>query len=157
MVSLSAIRAAADRVAGVVRRTAVVDVSEQAGRPLVLKCEQQQPGGAFKIRGATNMLMRLSAADLARGVITYSSGNHGQALALAASRLGSKAVVVMPVTAPAIKIDGVRRWGAEVILAGACVVRAVLTKLGCDSLVVSDRGLRHGLIADRFALGPPSG
>ena len=54
-------------------------------------------------------------------------------------------------------IVGLQRNRAEVILAGACVVRAVLTKLGCDSLVVSDRGLRHGLIADRFALGPPSG
>ena len=118
MVSLDAIRAAADRIRGTVRRTPVLDVSGQAGRPLILKCEPQQPGGAFKIRGAMNMLLRLPAADLARGVITYSSGNHGQAVALAAARLGAKAVVVMPTTAPAIKVDGVRRWGAEVILEG---------------------------------------
>jgi threonine dehydratase len=118
MVSLDAIRAAADRIRGIVRRTPVLDVSAQAGRPLFLKCEPQQPGGAFKIRGAMNMLLRLPSADLALGVITYSSGNHGQAVALAAAHLGAKAVVVMPITAPAIKVDGVRRWGAEVILEG---------------------------------------
>ena len=89
-----------------------------AGRPLWLKCEPQQPGGAFKIRGATNMLKRLSADALKRGVITFSSGNHGQAVALAASRLGAPAVIVMPTTAPAIKVAGVKRWGAEVVLEG---------------------------------------
>ena len=118
MVSLDAIRAAADRIRGIVRRTPVLDVSGQAGRPLILKCEPQQVGGAFKIRGAMNMLLRLPADDLARGVITFSSGNHGQAVALAAARLGTNAVVVMPTTAPAIKVDGVKRWGAEVILEG---------------------------------------
>jgi threonine dehydratase len=117
-VTLDQIRAAATRVQGIVRRTPLLDVSDQAGRPLWLKCEPQQPGGAFKIRGALNMLKRLSADDLQRGVITYSSGNHGQAVALAASKLGAHAVVVMPTTAPAIKIDGVKRWGAEVILEG---------------------------------------
>jgi len=96
----------------------VLDVSDLAGRPLWLKCEPQQPGGAFKIRGATNMLMRLSADQLKRGVITFSSGNHGQAVALAASRLGAPAVVVAPTTAPAIKVAGMKRWGAEVILEG---------------------------------------
>jgi threonine dehydratase len=118
LVSLDAIRAAARRIQSIARRTPVLDVSDLAGRPLVLKCECQQPGGAFKIRGATNMLMRLPADALGRGVITFSSGNHGQAVALAASRLGAHAVIVMPTTAPAIKIAGVRRWGAEVILEG---------------------------------------
>jgi threonine dehydratase len=96
----------------------VLDVSEMAGRPLWLKCEPLQPGGAFKIRGATNMLKRLPRDALRRGVITFSSGNHGQAVALAASRLGAPAVIVMPTTAPAIKIAGVKRWGAEVVLEG---------------------------------------
>ena len=118
LVSLDAIRQAAERVRGVARRTPVLDVSDLAGRPLWLKCESQQPGGAFKIRGAANMLARLSAAELARGVITYSSGNHGQAVALAAARLGARAVVVMPTTAPVVKVEGVKRWGAEVILDG---------------------------------------
>ena len=100
----------------------MADVSHLAGRPLLLKCEMQQPGGAFKIRGATNMLMRLSSDELRRGVITFSSGNHGQAVALAASKLGAPAVIVMPTTAPAVKVAGVKRWGAEVILEGTTSV-----------------------------------
>jgi threonine dehydratase len=122
LVTLDAIRAAAHRIQPIARRTPVLDVSDLAGRPLLLKCEPQQPGGAFKIRGATNMLKRLTAEQLTRGVITFSSGNHGQAVALAASRLGAPAVIVMPTAAPAIKIAGVKRWGAEVILEGATSV-----------------------------------
>src|SRR5579862_1912619 len=117
LVSLAQIREAADRIRPIARRTPLLDVSDLAGRPLWLKCEPQQPGGAFKIRGATNMLMRLSPEARARGVVTFSSGNHGQAVALAASRLGAPAVVVAP-TAPAIKVAGMKRWGAEVILEG---------------------------------------
>ncbi len=118
MVSLEEIRQAAERLRGAVRRTPVIDVSEMAGRPLFLKCETQQHGSAFKIRGAMNMLLRLPAEQIARGVITYSSGNHGQAVALAAARLGVPAVVVMPTTAPDVKVQGVRRWGGEVIFDG---------------------------------------
>jgi threonine dehydratase len=118
LVSLDAIRQAADRIAGIARRTPVLDLSDLAGRPLLVKCESHQPGGAFKIRGATNMLRRLPADAVRRGVITYSSGNHGQAVALAASRLDGRAVIVMPTTAPAVKVAGVKRWGAEVIHEG---------------------------------------
>ena len=118
LVTLDAIRAAATRIVGDVRRTPVLDVSDLAGRSLLLKCEHHQPGGAFKIRGASNMLAGLSPEALAKGVVTYSSGNHGQAVALAAHRRGVKAVIVMPTTAPAIKIAGVKRWGGEVILEG---------------------------------------
>jgi threonine dehydratase len=118
LVTLDAIREAARRISTIARTTPVLDVTDLAGRPLVLKCEPQQPGGAFKIRGASNMLLRLPREALERGVITYSSGNHGQAVALAASRLGVHAVIVMPTTAPEIKISGVKRWGAEVILEG---------------------------------------
>ena len=118
LVSVAAIRDAASRIATIARRTPLLDVSDLAGRPLLLKCEPHQPGGAFKIRGATNMLMRLSADQRARGVITFSSGNHGQAVALAASKLGAPAVIVMPTTAPAVKVAGVKRWGGEVILEG---------------------------------------
>lgn len=118
LVTLEAIRAAAARIAGDVRRTPMLDVSDLAGRSLLLKCEHHQPGGAFKIRGASHMLATLSPEALARGVVTYSSGNHGQAVALAAHRRGVRAVIVMPTTAPAIKIEGVKRWGGEVILEG---------------------------------------
>jgi threonine dehydratase len=118
LVSLDAIRHASARTHHIVRRTPVFDVSEMAGRPLFLKCEHMQPVGAFKIRGAANMLLQLQADALHRGVITYSSGNHGQAVAMAAKQLGAPAVVVMPTTAPAIKVAGVKHWGAEVILEG---------------------------------------
>jgi len=118
LVSLSSIRDAAKRIQSIARRTPVIDVTDLAGRPLWLKCEPQQPGGAFKIRGATNMLMRLEPDQLKRGVITFSSGNHGQAVALAASKLGAPAVIVMPTTAPAVKVAGVKRWGGEVVLEG---------------------------------------
>jgi threonine dehydratase len=117
-VTLDAIRAAAERIKPIARRTPLIDVSEPAGRPFFLKCESLQPGGAFKIRGAYNMVAQLTPAQLAAGVITFSSGNHGQAVALAARALGALAVVVMPTNAPRVKMEGARAFGAEVILAG---------------------------------------
>ena len=118
LVTLDDIRAASERVRPIARVTPLVDVSAPAGRPLFLKCESLQPAGAFKIRGAYNMVVQLTPDQRARGVITYSSGNHGQAMALAAQRLGAPAVVVMPTTAPKMKIEGAKSFGAEVILAG---------------------------------------
>jgi threonine dehydratase len=118
LVSLSEIRAAADRVKAIARVTPLVDVSAVSGRRLWLKCESMQPAGAFKIRGAFNMVAQLTGDERRRGVITYSSGNHGQAMALAARELGAPSVVVMPTTAPQIKIDGARSYGAEVIFEG---------------------------------------
>jgi threonine dehydratase len=118
LVSLTDIREAADRIRPIARRTPLVDVSRAAGRPMFLKCESLQPSGAFKIRGAYNMVARLTPEQRARGVITFSSGNHGQAMALAARELGVPAVVVMPTTAPTIKVEGVRAFGGEVIFAG---------------------------------------
>jgi threonine dehydratase len=117
-VTLEDIRAAAARIAPIARVTPLVDVSGPAGRPFFLKCESLQPAGAFKIRGAYNMVAQLDPSQRAAGVITYSSGNHGQAMALAARTLGSPAVVVMPTTAPKVKVDGARAFGAEVIFAG---------------------------------------
>ena len=122
MISLDDIRSAAERVRGIARTTPLLDVSSLAGRPLFLKCESLQPSGAFKIRGAYNMVAQLSPEQRARGVVTYSSGNHGQAMALAARELGARAVVVMPTTAPPIKIEGARAFGAEVILEGTTSV-----------------------------------
>jgi threonine dehydratase len=82
------------------------------------KGEHLQPVGAFKIRGAYTAVSRIPAEHRARGVITYSSGNHGQAVALAARLLGTSAVVVMPERAPAIKVAGITRQGGEVVFAG---------------------------------------
>ena len=118
LVQLAEIQAAAPRIASLARRTPVLEASVPACARLFLKCENMQPAGAFKIRGAANMLQQLPPAERAHGVITYSSGNHGQAVALAAKSLGVPAVIVMPTTAPPIKVEGVRRCGAEVIFEG---------------------------------------
>jgi threonine dehydratase len=118
MVTLDEIVAARERIRPIAKVTPLRDATTLAGRPLWLKCEALQPGGAFKIRGAYNMVARLTADQRRRGVITYSSGNHGQAVAIAASALGAPAVVVMPTTAPAIKVEGAKKFGAEVIFAG---------------------------------------
>lgn len=123
LVSLDAIQEAAVRVNGVARRTALVDASQPWDEcRLLLKCENQQPAGAFKIRGAYNMTVQLAPDVRRRGVITYSSGNHGQAVALSAKLLGVPAVIVMPTTAPAIKVEGARGFGAEVIFEGRTTI-----------------------------------
>lgn len=118
LVTLDEIEAARSRIASIARVTPLIDVSAQAGYPLWLKCEGLQPGGAFKIRGGYNMISQLPPDVRARGVITYSSGNHGQAVAISAHALGVPAVVVMPTTAPAIKVEGVKKFGAEAVFAG---------------------------------------
>jgi threonine dehydratase len=119
LVPLAAIRAAAARIAEIARRTPLLAISpDPAARAVLVKCENLQVAGAFKIRGAANMLLQLDRADVDRGVITYSSGNHGQALACAARMLGTPALVVMPTTAPAVKVEGARAFGAEVVFAG---------------------------------------
>jgi threonine dehydratase len=119
-VTLDAIREAADGLVGVAERTPLQPVPALSlpGAPVFLKLESRQPTGAFKLRGAWTAVRRLPDDARRRGVITYSSGNHGQAVAWAARRLGIRAVVVMPETAPALKVAGVKRWGGEVVLAG---------------------------------------
>ena len=109
---------AARRLAGVAHRTPVLTsrtLDERVGARVFLKCENLQRGGAFKFRGAYNALSQLTADEKARGVIAYSSGNHAQAIALAARLLGTKATVVMPKDAPAAKLEGTRGYGARVV------------------------------------------
>jgi threonine dehydratase len=121
LVDLDDIRAAARRVQGTALRTPVLAMpwpGPAPEHPFWVKCENLQPMGAFKIRGAFNMLAQLPADARARGVITYSSGNHGQGVAMAAQALGVPAVVVMPTTAPGVKVEGVKRYGGEVIFEG---------------------------------------
>ena len=122
LVGPAAIDAAAERIRGAVRRTPLVDVSDVAGRSLRLKCENLQVAGAFKIRGASNLVAQIASGPDVRGVITYSSGNHAQAVACAARRSGLPAVVVMPETAPAVKVEGTRSYGAEVLFEGTTSV-----------------------------------
>lgn len=115
MVTAQDVREAAAGLAGVAVRTPLRFVE-----PLnaYLKLESVQPIGAFKLRGAYNAIRKLPDAARRRGVITYSSGNHGQAVAYAAQLFGVRAVVVMPETAPAVKVAGVQKWGGEVVVAG---------------------------------------
>ncbi len=131
-VTLEEIQAARQRIESAAVYTPLLDVPSPSRKPqaphlrqgyggqasLLLKCENLQPMGAFKIRGAFNMISQLSPDQLKRGVITYSSGNHGQAVALAARTLGAPAVIVMPTTAPAVKVEGCKGYGAEVIMEG---------------------------------------
>src|SRR5712675_1298379 len=106
---------AAAGLRGIARRTELRYVEELGAH---LKLENEQPMGAFKIRGAYNAIRKLPDAARKRGVITYSSGNHGQAVAYAARQFGVRAVIVMPETAPAVKVEGVKHWGGEVVMAG---------------------------------------
>ena len=117
LVSIDDIRAAARTLAGVALRTPLVALGPQPPRRL-LKAESLQPIGAFKIRGAYVAVAGLSAEARARGVITYSSGNHAQGVARAARLLGAPAVVVMPSDAPAIKRERVAADGAEIVIVG---------------------------------------
>jgi threonine dehydratase len=120
-VTLDDIRQAARDLVAVAPRTELREcpgLSALAGVPVFLKLENQHPTGAFKLRGAWTFIQRLDPAVRRRGVITYSSGNHGQAVAFVAQRLGIRSVVVMPEQAPRAKVDGVRRWDGEVLFAG---------------------------------------
>jgi threonine dehydratase len=105
---------AAARIAGLVERTPLIE-TELGGVRAWLKCECLQTGGAFKLRGATNRLLQLSPEERTRGVVAFSSGNHARGVAIAARRLGIPAVIVMPLDAPGVKVEGTRGEGAEII------------------------------------------
>ncbi len=116
---LDAIRAAADRIALHAHRTPVMKcaaLDAVSGRSLVFKCEHLQKVGAFKFRGACNAIARLTDAVAARGVVTHSSGNHAQAVALAARLRGIPAHIVMPEDAPAVKRAAVAGYGGQIVL-----------------------------------------
>ena len=121
MLSLSAIEAAADRVSAVARETPLEyshTFSDRTGAEVSLKLENMQRTGAFKIRGATNRIATLSEAERAAGVVTASAGNHAQGVALAATRAGVDATIVMPEHAPISKVKATRWYGGEVVLDG---------------------------------------
>ena len=118
VVSLQDIRDAARRIAGAAHRTPVLrsrTLDALTGARVYLKAENLQRVGAFKFRGAYNAIARLSPEQLSRGIAAYSSGNHAQAVALAARELGSSAVIVMPADTPAAKLDAVAGYGAEIV------------------------------------------
>ena len=124
LVTVDEIRAAAARLAEIAVKTPLVKAAFPGlsgygtEKEIRLKAEGLQPMGAFKIRGAANKILQMTPGELRRGVITYSSGNHAQAVAWAARAVGAKAVIVMPSNAPAIKRAGTLALGAEVVDVG---------------------------------------
>jgi threonine dehydratase len=120
MITLSDLHAARARLEGITVRTPLIEfrLCDADPRRVLLKPENQQPIGAFKLRGAYNKIASLSEAEREKGVITYSSGNHAQGVAYAARALGVKAVIVMPNNAPAIKREATAKLGAEIVLVG---------------------------------------
>jgi threo-3-hydroxy-L-aspartate ammonia-lyase len=117
MLTLELIQQAAARIAGRVHRTPVVtsrSFNEVAGCEVFFKCENLQRAGAFKARGATNKILSLTDEEKRRGVIAVSSGNHAQAVALAAREAGVRAVVCIPDDAPKMKVAGMRGYGADI-------------------------------------------
>lgn len=118
MIGIEDVQAAAARLEGVANRTPVLrsrTLDELAATEVHLKAEVFQRGGAFKFRGAYNRISRLSLEELRRGVAAFSSGNHAQAVALAARLCGTSAVIVMPRDAPPEKVEATRGYGAEVV------------------------------------------
>jgi len=112
--AMNGVRAAAERLRGIVTETPLLPLDWE-GRRIWVKAECLQQGGSFKLRGATNRLLLLSAAERARGVVAFSSGNHAQGVARAAKALGIRATIVMPSDAPAVKVEGTRAAGAEIV------------------------------------------
>ena len=122
MISLADVEAAADRIDDVVRRTPLeysYSFSDVTGADVRLKLENFQRTGAFKLRGATNRIATLSAAEREAGVVTASAGNHAQGVALAATRSGVDATIVMPKHAPISKVEATERYGGRAVLHGA--------------------------------------
>lgn len=139
MIPLESIQRAAAALQGVAVRTPLVTVPASAlpGPAVALKCEHLQPVGAFKVRGAFTAISRLSEAERSRGVVTHSSGNHGQAVAFVARHFGVRAIIVMPADAPAVKVEGVRRHGGEV----AFVTDRAQRQARCEELAAE-----HGMV-----------
>ena len=117
-VTLSDIREAAARIAPIAHRTPVMtsrSFNKRAGVQAFFKCENFQRGGAFKIRGAANFIYSIPKDDLPRGVVGFSSGNHAQAVAIAAGSLGIPSTLVMPTDAPRSKLEATRNYGARIV------------------------------------------
>lgn len=115
--SFEGVRDAARQIAGHAVRTPLIEspaLNERLGGRVLMKAENLQVAGAFKFRGAWNRISRLTSEELARGVVAYSSGNHAQAVAAAARRMGTHAIIVMPADSPRVKVEGVIAFGGEV-------------------------------------------
>ena len=164
------VRQARTRLAGIARVTPVFSsetLSRLAGRPVLLKAENLQRTGAFKIRGAYNTIAQLSQDERAAGVVTASAGNHGQALAWAAREAGIPATIVVPESAPMAKVEAARGYGAQVELSGegfeeaAGLARQRAAETGAtfvhafeDARVVAGQGTLGLELAEQLPDGP---
>lgn len=133
MIALADIRAAAARIAPIAKRTPVLtseSFNRLTGVTAFFKCENFQKGGAFKIRGAANMIFSLTPDQLRNGVVAFSSGNHAQATALAARHVGARAIIAMPTDAPKSKVEATRAYGADIV---------TYDRLGDDRIAIGKR------------------
>ena len=169
-VTLDDIRAAAERIAPYIHRTPVMSsqlINAEAGCEIFFKCENLQKVGAFKARGAHNAVLKLTPAQLAKGVATHSSGNHAAALALAASHFGVPAYIVMPENAPASKVAAVRAYGGDIRFcestqaARESELEAVCTRTGASFIppydhpdIIAGQGTTALEIADQMESAP---
>lgn len=178
MITITDIEAAAERLAGVVVRTPLLqnaELDDIAGGRVLVKPECFQAIGSFKIRGAYNLLSQLSAEQAERGVVAWSSGNHAQGVALAGKLLGIHAAIVMPEDAPASKLENTRRLGGEIITydrytgdrekiarevakeRGAAIVPSyehehIIEGQGTVGLEIADQSVEIGLPADQVLI-----
>ncbi len=157
--SLDDIRSAAGRIQPYIHRTLLLSsrsFSERLGVEIRLKCENLQKAGSFKIRGAMNALLQLSASERQRGVVAFSSGNHAQGVAFAAKLLGVEATIVMPEDSVASKVEATRGYGAEVVTAGVTaatrdtVAREIAEKRGASVIPPFDD---HRIVAGAGTVG----
>jgi threonine dehydratase len=159
--------AARRRIAGLVERTPLIE-SEVAGARIWLKCECLQTGGAFKLRGATNRLLQLLPEEREAGVVAFSSGNHARGVAIAARRLGIRAIIVMPADAPQVKIEGTRAEGAEIVFYDRAtenreaISQRIAAEAGAtvipsfdDARIVAGQGTVGLDILDQLGFSPP--
>lgn len=159
--------AAAHRIEGLIERTPLIE-SEVAGTRIWLKCECLQTGGAFKLRGATNRLLQLSPEERERGVVAFSSGNHARGVAIAARRLGMRAIIVMPSDAPQVKVEGTRSEGAEIVFynrrteSREAIAARIAGEIGAtvvpsfdDPAIVAGQGTAGLEIVDQLGRFPP--
>ncbi len=167
MVSRDDVIAAQERIGKLVEKTPLIE-SEIGGTRVWLKCECLQTGGAFKLRGATNRLLQLSPEERERGVVAFSSGNHARGVAIAAKRLGIRAVIVMPADAPQVKVDGTRAEGAEIIFydrrteSREAIAARIADETGAtvvpsfdDPAIVAGQGTAGLEVVDQFGGSPP--
>jgi threonine dehydratase len=167
VVTLGDVLAARERIGRLVETTPLIE-SEIGGIRVWLKCECLQTGGAFKLRGATNRLLQLSEDERRRGVVAFSSGNHARGVAIAARRLGIRAVIVMPSDAPQVKVDGTRSEGAEIVFydrrteSREAIAQRISGETGAiivpsfdDPAIVAGQGTAGLEIIDQLGASPP--